>query len=256
MQYIDSHAHLYLPDFDEDREEVITRALNRDVTKILLPNIDMNSVEPMLKMVNNYAGVCFPMIGIHPTYVKEDYADQLLSVEHWINREKFIAIGEIGIDLYWDKEFLEEQIIAFRKQLEIALEFNLPVVIHCRESFDEISTIIDDFKGKGLKGVFHAFTGSIKQAAKVIDAGFMIGTGGIITFKNAGLDKTIAELGPDSIILETDSPYLAPVPYRGKKNESSYIPIIAGKIGELTGKSHAEIAEITTLNAIKLFNLD
>ena len=255
MQFIDSHTHLYLPQFDNDREEVVSRALDSDVVKLLLPNINSDSVGKMLQMVNRYPHVCYPMIGLHPTSVKKDYSDQLNVVREWIAKEKFIAIGEIGIDLYWDKTFLEGQKVAFRSQIEIALAEDLPVVIHCRESFDEILAIISEYGSGKLRGVFHAFTGSIKQARQVIKMGFFIGIGGIVTFGNAGLDSVISEIGPDSLILETDSPYLAPVPNRGKRNESAYIPFIASRIAELTKISVDRIADITTENAIGLFNL-
>ncbi|HUS85773.1 MAG TPA: TatD family hydrolase [Bacteroidales bacterium] len=255
MQFVDTHTHLYLPEFDNDREEVVSRALNSEVIKLLLPNINRYSVGKMLQMVNRYPGICYPMIGLHPTSVSNDYNDHLNAVREWIAREKFIAIGEVGIDLYWDKTFIDVQKMAFRSQVEIALAEDLPVVIHCRESFNEILEIISEYCPGKLKGVFHAFTGSVEQALQVIETGFLIGAGGIVTFKNAGLDKVISEIGPDSLILETDSPYLAPVPNRGKRNESANIPFIAGKIAELTGISVDDIARITTENAIDLFNL-
>jgi TatD DNase family protein len=256
MKYIDTHSHLYLEEFNNDREEIISRALGAGVTKILLPNIDKASVSGMLEMAHNYPGICYPMIGIHPTSVKEDYLEQLESVKYWLTRDRFIAIGEIGIDLYWEKEFLRQQTEIFKAQVELALANNLPVVIHARESFTEIFNLLKEYRGSGLTGVFHAFTGDTGQAEFIIDLGLYIGIGGIVTFKNSGLDKVVADIGIQKILLETDSPYLAPTPYRGKRNESAYIPMIAQKIADVTHLSLKEVAEITSINALSLFNLE
>jgi len=256
MQLIDSHAHLYLPEFDDDRDEVISRALNNDVAKMLLPNIDAGSVEPMMKLVNKYPGICYPMIGLHPTSVDENYREQLATISNYLKKNKFVAIGEIGIDLYWDKSYIREQEIVFREQLIIAAEKTLPVVIHSRNSIDEIINILDDTGIKNLRGVFHSFTGSIEQAREIIKRGFFIGAGGILTFKNSDLDKVIAELDPGNIILETDSPYLAPVPKRGKRNESSFLKYTAEKLAGIINLSPEETAIITTSNSINLFKLD
>ena len=255
MQLIDTHTHLYLPEFDADRDEVVNRAAVNGISKMLLPNIDTNSVKQMLDLVSRYPGICFPMTGLHPTSVKEDYLLQLETLETLITENKIIAVGEIGIDLYWDKTFLKEQIISFRQQIRIALQNKLPAVIHSRDAFPEVFSVLDEFNGEKLTGVFHAFTGNINDAEKALNMGFKLGIGGIVTFKNSGLDKIVKEIGPDNLILETDSPYLAPVPYRGKRNESSYICIINKKLAEIFNISEEKMAEITYLNSVALFNL-
>jgi TatD DNase family protein len=256
MQLIDTHTHLYLPEFDTDRDEVVNRAVGEGVSKMLMPNIDIQSVDHMLSLVNRYPGICYPMIGLHPTSVKKDYLIQLETLETIALNHKFVAMGEIGIDLYWDKTFLKEQLISFRRQIAFASDKDLPVVIHSREAFPEVFTVLEEFKGKVLKGVFHAFSGSIKDAERAVSMGFKLGIGGIVTFKNSGLDKIVKEIGPENLILETDSPYLAPVPYRGKRNESSYICIINRKLSEIFGMSEEETGSITFLNSTLLFNLE
>ena len=255
MQLIDTHTHLYLPEFDTDRDEVINRAINNGISKMLLPNIDIHSVDPMLSLADRYPGVCYPMIGFHPTSVREDYISQLEDLEKIFATNTFVAIGEIGIDLYWDKTFLKEQLISFRRQISFAAEKNLPVVIHSRDAFREVFSVLDEFKGVELKGVFHAFTGNLSDARKAVESGFKLGIGGIVTFKNSGLDKIVKEIGPGHLILETDSPYLTPAPFRGKRNESSYISIINKKLAEIFGQSEEETAMVTYLNSVKLFNL-
>jgi len=255
MQFIDTHTHLYLPEFDTDRDEVVSRAIGSGISKMLLPNIDLQSVDLMLSAVNRYPGICYPMTGLHPTSVKSDYLSHLDNLEKLVAHHKFIAIGEIGIDLYWDKTFLKEQMISFRRQIAFAFDNGLPVVIHSRDAFPEVFSVLDEFKGKALKGVFHAFTGTLQDAETAIDMGFKLGIGGIVTFKNSGLDKIVSEIGPDNLILETDSPYLAPVPYRGKRNESSYICIINRKLADILGIKEEEIASIAYSNSVSLFNL-
>ncbi len=255
MQLIDTHTHLYLPDFDGDRDEVVNRAVNSGIVKMLMPNIDVHSVDQMLSAGSRYRDICYPMIGLHPTSVREDYISQLDKLEELSALYKFVAVGEIGIDLYWDKTFIKEQVIALRRQIEFALTRDLPVVIHSRESFPEVFAVLDQYKGKGLKGVLHAFSGSIYDAEKAIGLGFKLGIGGIVTFKNSGLDKIVRETGPEHLILETDSPYLAPVPCRGKRNESSYICIINKKLAEIFGISEEEVGLITFTNSTRLFNL-
>ena len=255
MQFIDTHTHLYLPEFDTDRDEVVSRAIGSGISKMLLPNIDLQSVDLMLSAVNRYPGICYPMTGLHPTSVKSDYLSHLDNLEKLVAHHKFIAIGEIGIDLYWDKTFLKEQMISFRRQIAFAFDNGLPVVIHSRDAFPEVFSVLDEFKGKALKGVFHAFTGTLLDAERAIDMGFKLGIGGIVTFKNSGLDKIVSEIGPDNLILETDSPYLAPVPYRGKRNESSYICIINRKLADILGIKEEEIASIAYSNSVSLFNL-
>jgi TatD DNase family protein len=255
MQLIDTHTHLYLPEFDKDRDEAVKRAIGNGVSKMLLPNIDALSVNPMLAAVEKYPGLCYPMIGLHPTSVNEDYLLLLDELESLLPKHKFVAIGEIGIDLYWDKTFKEEQLISFRRQIALALANNLPVVVHSRQAFPEVFSVLGEFKATALKGVLHAFSGNINDAKKAVEMGFMLGIGGIVTFKNSGLDKTIKEIGPQNLILETDSPYLTPAPFRGKRNESSYICIINKKLAEIFGMSVEEIAKITYSNSVSLFNL-
>ena len=255
MEFIDTHTHLYLPEFDTDRDEVVSRAVGNGIVKMLLPNIDLQSVDQILSAVNRYPGICYPMTGLHPTSVKSDYPAQLDKLEKLFDKQKFIAIGEIGIDLYWDKSLLKEQIIAFRRQIAFAYDNSLPVVIHSREAFHEVFSVLDEFKGKKLKGVFHAFTGSLEDSEKAINLGFKLGIGGIVTFKNSGLDRIVSETGPENLILETDSPFLAPVPYRGKRNESAYLNIINRKLADIFGIKEEEMASITYSNSVSLFNL-
>ncbi len=255
MNLIDTHTHLYLPEFDSDRDEVIKNALSSGVDKMLLPNIDIHSVQPMNKVVNRYRGICYPMLGLHPTSVKEDYLSQLDALEETMDLIKVIAIGEIGIDLYWDKTFIREQAEALRRQVALAIDKNLPVAIHSRNAFPEIFSILDEFRGRGLRGVFHAFTGDNETAVKAIDMGFLLGIGGIVTFRNSGLDNVVKSTGVDHIILETDSPYLAPVPHRGKRNESAYISIINRRIADILGKDADVTAEVTAKNSRSLFNI-
>jgi TatD DNase family protein len=256
MQFIDTHTHLYLPEFDTDRDEVVKRAVDNGISTMLLPNIDIKSVDQMLYAITRYPGICYPMIGLHPTSVKEDYLIQLEKLETLATSHKFVAIGEIGIDLYWDKTFLKEQLISFRRHIAFALNKGLPVVIHSRDAFPEVFSVLNEFNGNGLTGVLHAFSGNIKDAERAIEMGFKLGIGGVVTFKNSGLDKILKEIGPENLILETDAPYLAPVPYRGKRNESSYICIINKKLAELFGMSEEEIASITYSNSISLFKLE
>jgi TatD DNase family protein len=255
MELMDTHTHLYLPEFDSDRDEMVERALGCGVIKLLMPNINAHSVDHMLSAVKRYPGICYPMIGLHPTSVNEDWLLQLNTLEAVASKHKFIAIGEIGIDLYWNKTFIQEQLEAFRRQIELALRYRLPVVIHSRESIDEVFSVLTEFAGIGLKGVFHAFSGNLNDAEKAIRMGFKLGIGGIVTFKNSDLDKIVEGVGPEHIVLETDSPYLAPSPHRGKRNESSYICIINKKLAEIFGMSEEKVASITFANSAGLFNI-
>jgi TatD DNase family protein len=255
MTIIDTHTHLYLPEFDEDRDEAVKRAVENGISKMLMPNIDMHSVEAMLSAEKRYHGICYSMIGLHPASVKGDYIMQMKEIEDISRKNDFVAIGEIGIDLYWDKTFVIEQIGAFRQQINLALESDLPVVIHSREAFREIFQVLDEFKGRNLRGVFHAFSGDLPTAEKATGMGFKLGIGGIVTFKNSGLDRVLKEVKPENLLIETDSPYLAPVPHRGKRNESAYANIIAQKLAEIYEADIGEIASITTDNAINLFRL-
>jgi len=255
MKLIDTHSHIYSEAFDADIAEAIQRAKDANVGQILLPNIDSESIEPMLKLVNDYPDFCLPMMGLHPTSVKENYKDELAICEKWLKKENFIAIGEIGIDLYWDKTFLKEQQFVFEQQLKWAEDRNLPIVIHARESFSEIFEILESFKTKKLTGVFHSFTGNLEQANKAVEMGFLLGLNGILTFKKSGLDKVIKEIDTKYLILETDSPYLAPTPKRGKRNESAYLAFIAEKLADIHSLDIDEVTEITSRNAQNLFKI-
>jgi TatD DNase family protein len=255
MPFIDTHTHFYLPEFDEDRDKAVARAVSSGVFKMLMPNIDINSVNIMLKAESRYEGICYSMIGLHPTSVKEDYVSQLEELESYHSKHKFVAVGEIGIDLYWDKTFLAEQIIAFRRQITFAIAKILPVVIHSRDSFPQVFSVLEEFAGQKLRGVLHAFSGNDDDAKKAVGMGLKLGIGGIVTFKNSGLDKVLENVSPEDIILETDSPYLSPTPHRGKRNESSYICIINKKIADIYGMKEEEMAEITYANSVSLFNL-
>lgn len=255
MKLIDTHTHIYLPEFDIDRKETIGRAFDSGVVKMLMPNIDMGSVDSMLDAEKKYPGKLYSMIGLHPTSVKEDYLLQLDELEKVFSKHHFIAIGEIGIDLYWDKTFISEQMAALRRQISFALEHNLPVVIHSRDSFSEVFSILEEFRGTSLKGVLHAFTGGIEEAKKALSFGFRLGIGGIVTFKNSSLSKVVEYAGIENLVLETDSPYLAPVPHRGKRNESSYLCLVNRKISEITGIDEEKTGEITFSTSMELFNL-
>jgi TatD DNase family protein len=255
MTLIDTHTHLYLPEFENDLAPTISRSVNQGVKYLLLPNIDLESVEPMLNVCQKHPESCFPMIGIHPTSVKEGYKEEMAAVFNYFEPQKFIAVGEIGIDLYWDKTYIAEQIEAFRFQLDFALEHDLPVVIHCRDSFQPIMDVLKDYKNKPLKGVFHAFSGPREQAELIIKQGFKLGIGGVLTYKNSKLKDTLAPISLEHIVLETDSPYLTPVPKRGERNESAYVLYVCQKLAEIKGLSLEEVAEITTRNALGLFKI-
>jgi TatD DNase family protein len=255
MQLIDTHTHIYLPEFDGDRDLVIKRAVESGVTKLLMPNINIDSASQMLSVENLYPGICFPMIGLHPTSVKEDYLTQIEKLETLAAGIKFCAIGEIGIDLYWDQSKLNEQVDAFTRQVAFAVGSGLPVVIHSRNSFPEVLRTLEEFAGSGVRGVFHAFSGTEEDAEKILRMGFKIGIGGIVTFRNSGLDMIVKHVGAKNIVLETDSPYLAPVPYRGKRNESSYLCLINDRISEILGMSKEETASVTYCNSVQLFGL-
>lgn len=255
MELIDTHTHLYLPEFDTDRDEMVNRAVSSGVVKLLMPNIDIDSVERMLSAADRYGGICYPMIGLHPTSVKEDYREQLGKLEMLAKVHQFIAIGEIGIDLYWDKTHLKEQTEALKHQINLAVISGLPVVIHSRESFPVVFEILDEFRGKPVRGVMHAFSGTLLDAEKAVLSGFKLGIGGQLTFKNSGLPQIVKEIGLEHIILETDSPYLAPVPYRGRRNESSYICLINKKLSEVLAVEEEEVAEITFENSCRLFRI-
>lgn len=254
MKYwIDSHAHIYLKEFDHDREDVLLRSAERNVNKIFMPNIDHASIDNMLEVEFQYPEQCISMMGLHPCSVKKDFEKELYHVESWLSKRKFAAIGEIGTDLYWDKTHWEQQKEAFCIQVNWAKQHDLPVVIHCRDSIDQTIELVEELKDEKLSGVFHCFTGSAEQASRITRLGFFLGLGGVSTFKNGGLDKIIPDLDLDTLVLETDSPYLSPVPHRGKRNEPAYIPIVAERVATLMNISLEELQIATTTNAQKLF---
>jgi TatD DNase family protein len=255
MQFIDTHTHLYLPEFREDRDEAVERAVSSGVSVMLMPNININSAGGMMETENRYKSICYSMMGLHPTSVMDDWLSQLESLEALFDRHKFVAVGEIGIDLYWNNTYINEQIMAFRRQIAYAIDRDLPVVIHSRNSFPEVFSVLDEFAGQRLRGVLHAFSGDAKDAVRAVRMGLKLGIGGIVTFKNSGLDTVIKSIGPENLVLETDSPYLAPTPHRGKRNESSYICLINKKIADIYGMNEEEIAGITFSNSVSLFNL-
>lgn len=255
MNLIDTHSHLYLDAFNDDRDVVIKNAIENSVKKILLPNIDSASINNMLDLCKEYPNICYPMFGLHPTSVKENYKKEIEVLEKFLEKNKFIAIGETGIDLYWDKTFLQEQIIVFKYQIELAKKMDLPLVIHIRESFKEVFKVLDELYDDKLKGVFHCFSGTQEDAEKAISYGFKLGIGGVVTFKNSSLGEIVKNINLKHILLETDAPFLAPVPYRGKRNESSYLINIASKVAELHNESIDKIAEITTANTYELFKI-
>jgi TatD DNase family protein len=256
MILTDSHAHLYLEQFDPDRHDVIRHAIEQDIRYMMLPNIDKDSILPMMELVIEFPGNCFPMMGLHPTSVKGDYTMQLEVIKEWLKKEKFHAIGEMGIDLYWDRTYFAEQQEAFRIQAGLALEYDLPLVIHSRNSFEEIFHLLKEVYQPGLRGVFHCFTGNLEQAEQIINMGFLLGIGGVLTYKNSGLAEVIEKVALEYLLLETDAPFLAPVPHRGKRNESAYILDIAVKLAEIKGETVEEVARLTTGNALNLFNIN
>ena len=256
MHFIDSHAHIYLSQFESDRDEIIHKSMENEVVKIVMPNIDHSSIDPMMELEEQYPEQCVSTIGVHPCSVKKDFEKELYLVEDWLGKRPFKAIGEIGIDLYWDKSFLEEQLEALKIQVNWALKFDIPIILHCRDSFEETISIIEELNDEHLRGVFHCFTGDLNDAERVLKLGsFYLGIGGVATFKNGGLDKVLPEIGVEHLLLETDSPYLAPVPYRGKRNEPAYIPLIADRIAEIKEMDRDEVALAATESTKKLFKL-
>lgn len=251
--FIDTHTHLYSEEFNEDRFTCIKEAISNGVSRFYMPNVDSESIDGMLALEAQFPEHCFPMMGLHPCSVNGNYEKELEIVKTWLDKRRFKAIGEIGIDLYWDKTFIKEQELAFKQQIDWALEFNYPIVIHCRNAFDEIYTILSNYASLP-KGVFHCFSGNLYQAKQILSLGnFKLGIGGVVTFKNSGLDKIVEQLDINDLVLETDAPYLAPVPHRGKRNESNYLPLVAQKLALLKNITVEEIAQITSNNALKLF---
>ena len=255
MILTDTHTHLYYETDDTKRAELMQRCSEKSIDRLFLPNVDASSVSLVSSLVKSYPDLCFPMLGLHPCSVKADWQDELKTIKDAIQPQKVVAIGEIGIDLYWDKTLLKEQLQAFRNQIAWAKELKLPIVIHCRDAFNEVYEVLQQEQDENLRGIFHCFTGSVEQANKVIDLGFYLGIGGVVTYKNAGLDKVVAQMDLKHIVLETDSPYLTPVPYRGKPNESSYLIYIAQKVAELHQTDVDTVASITTENSKTIFGV-
>ncbi len=251
--YIDTHAHIYLDEFKKDWEGLIADCKEQNVIEIYLPNIDETSITQVHELASRYPETCKPMMGLHPCYVKENYKQQLETIYQQFDDNQYAAIGEIGIDLHWDLSFVKEQIQAFEQQIEWAKELKLPFAIHSRKSLNETISMVEKHQNGNLKGVFHCFNGTIEEANRIMDAGFMMGIGGVATFKNAGLDDMLAHIHENNIVLETDAPYLAPHPHRGKQNTPVYLPIIAHKLAEVREETINEVAAYTTKNARQLF---
>ena len=255
MILTDTHTHLYAKEFDNDREVIIQNAISKNIKRFFIPAIDSEYYPAMFALEKKYPNNIFLMAGLHPTHVKENYMDEFRVVTKLLSERKFYAIGEIGIDLYWDSTFLQQQQDVFKKQIDLALKFNLPIVIHCRDAFDEIFEILEEKRNDQLYGIFHCFTGTIEQARRAISFNMKLGIGGVVTFKNGKIDKFLNEIPLSNIVLETDAPYLAPVPHRGKRNESSYLTNILDKLVAIYGVLPEEIAKITTQNSIDVFGI-
>ena len=256
MNLVDTHTHLYSKEFDLDRNQLIENAINSGISNFFMPNIDSDSIPLMFQVEKQYPNNCFAMMGLHPCSVDENYQKELITIKHWLTKRKFVAIGEIGIDLYWDKTFLTQQQDAFRTQIQLAQHYNLPYVIHARNSFDEVMEIVEEFKENSPKAIFHCFSGSVEEARRVIASGdFKLGIGGVVTFKNSGLDKVVEAIDLKHLVLETDAPYLAPTPHRGKRNEPLYLHSIANKIAEIKNISIEEVAKVTSQNAKEIFGV-
>lgn len=252
---IDTHCHIYLDEFETDRPEMLSRAENEGVALFLMPAIDSSTHENMIDLEENYKGKCLAMMGLHPGSVKEDFTRELKTARDWFEKRRFVAVGEIGLDFYWDKTFTKEQFVAFQTQIEWALEFDIPIVIHSRNAIDECIKVVKEQQQGKLKGVFHCFSGSIEQANQIIDLNLYLGIGGVVTFKNSGLDKVMKEVEMKHVVLETDSPYLAPAPFRGKRNECSYLKYTVEKLSELKDISKKDVEDETTKNAKQLFSV-
>lgn len=255
MIFTDTHTHLYSEEFDQDRNEMIKRAIDAGVSRFFVPSIDSNYTQKMYELEKQFPENIFLMMGLHPTYVKENYLEELAHVETELSKRKFQAIGEIGIDLFWDKSFLKLQQHAFQHQIQLAKKYNLGINIHCRDAFDETFEVLESEKAADLFGIFHCFTGDLAQAEKAISLGMKLGIGGVATFKNGKIDQFLNQIDLKHIVLETDSPYLAPVPYRGKRNESSYVKLVAQKLAEIYNLPIEEIAQITTENSKAVFGI-
>lgn len=253
MQLIDTHCHLYLPEFAGDIAEVIQRASSAGVSRFYLPNIDSSSLNDMLQLEKKFPGQCIAMMGLHPCSVNENVKQELEIVEKQLSARKFVAVGEIGLDFYWDKTHVQQQYEAFRQQIEWALQYDIPIVIHSRDSIDECIEVVSEYTSRGIRGVFHCFGGSIEQANKISAIGFYMGIGGVVTYKKAGLENVLDKVDLQWLVLETDAPYLTPVPFRGKRNESSYLHYVGSRLAEIKNMPLEEIAAATTANALRLF---
>ena len=255
MNLIDTHTHMFSSQFDEDREQIVKQCIESGIETLLLPNINSETIDAMWSLCDLFPKNCFPMIGLHPCDVKEDYQKELDMVVQELKNRKYVAVGEIGIDLHWDKTTLDIQKNAFDQQIKWALEFDLPIAIHIRESFEEVFQVLEQNLHPNLRGVFHCFTGNLNQAQKAISMGFMLGVGGVVTFKNSGVDKVLQNIDLKHLVLETDSPYLAPTPLRGKRNDSRNLKLICDKLAQINGLTSDQVAKITTKNAKTLFKL-
>ena len=254
--FVDTHTHLFLTEFDQDRSETVQRAINNGIKAMFLPNVDLETIDPMFKLAEAFPAHCFPIIGLHPEAVHEDFETKLIEIEKIIAQKKVYGIGETGLDYYWDQTYKVQQKASFESQLKMAIKYKLPIVIHVRNSFDDVIEIVQLNASPELTGIFHCFSGSIQEAEKIISLGFYLGIGGVVTFKNGGLDKVIPYIPLEKIVLETDSPFLTPVPFRGKRNESSYVVHVAEKIAQLKNVPIEEVAHITTQNAQNLFKFE
>lgn len=253
MKFIETHAHIYLEQFKDDIDEVIDRARESGVEKIYMPNVDSTTIDDMLELEQRYPDYCVPMMGLHPCSVKNDFQKELYLVEEWLNRRDFVAVGEIGTDLFWDKSFFEQQKEAFNIQSNWAIEKKVPIIIHCRDSMDENIQLVEDLPESDIRGIFHCFSGDLDQANRICNLGFKIGIGGVATFKNGGLTPVLEEVSLSTMVLETDSPYLAPVPNRGKRNEPAYLQLVAKKIADAKGIDLDEVAQVTSEVATNIF---
>ncbi len=255
MIFTDTHTHLYSKEFENESNQLIEKAIKNGVSRLFIPNIDLQSIQPMLDLVWQFPENCFPMMGLHPCSVSENVDEQLFQIQKWFKKRKFYAVGEIGLDFYWSLDLKEQQIMAFKKQCLWAIQQDLPINIHARNATPDVITILQEMKHPKLRGIFHCFSGNAMEAKQIVEMGFYLGIGGVITFKNAGLSEAIADIDLQNIVLETDAPYLAPVPYRGKRNESFYIIDIAKKLAELKHVSLKNVADITTENSKIVFGI-
>ncbi len=255
MPLIDTHTHLYLSQFDHDRQKVVDRARDAGVGWMLLPNIDSHTAGPLMQVCRQYPSSCLPMMGLHPTSVKASYRTELELIGGWLKKERFVAVGETGIDLYWDTNFAREQRECLEQHLQWAIEYELPLVFHSRNSLKELFDVLQAYRQEGLQGVFHCFPGNADEAKTVVDMGFMLGIGGVVTYKNSQMASVVQSVGLEHLVLETDAPYLSPVPHRGKRNESAFLRHVADKVAEIRGVDPEEVAAVTTANATRLFGI-